>query len=95
MRYGGKQELATEGSPEVQELLTRYLKITSSLVPSLSKVPLPCPRLELALLHGMRTPTTSSLGLAVIRNVKDLVTQKDFGGQDSGGVWRMVRGLFE
>jgi len=70
VRYGGKQELATEGSDEVQGLLTR---------------------LELVLGHGMREPGAPSLGLAVMRNVKDLVSQKDFGPGDTGGIWRMAR----
>ncbi len=46
--------------------------------------------LEQALTHGLREDGPSaSLGLAVIRNVKELVTQRDF-GPDTGGLWRLV-----
>jgi len=48
-----------------------------------------CTKLELALMHGLKV-TTPSLGMAVIQNVKDLVSN-NFGTTENGGVWRIVR----
>ena len=48
-----------------------------------------CSRLELILQHGLR-PESSSLGLAVLRNVKDLVSNSS-NTSEAGGVWRVVR----
>eukprot|EP00092_Neocalanus_flemingeri_P018720 GFUD01020275.1.p1 GENE.GFUD01020275.1~~GFUD01020275.1.p1 ORF type:complete len:796 (+),score=193.24 GFUD01020275.1:230-2617(+) len=48
-----------------------------------------CTRLEMALLHGLKV-VTPSLGMAVIKNVKDLVSN-NFGSTENGGVWRIVR----
>jgi len=48
-----------------------------------------CTRLEMTILHGLKV-ITPSLGMAVIKNVKDLVSN-NFGSTENGGVWRIVR----
>jgi len=48
-----------------------------------------CTKLEMALMHGMKV-STPSLGMAVIKNVKDLVSN-NFGSTENGAVWRIVR----
>jgi len=48
-----------------------------------------CTKLEMALLHGLKV-VTPSLGMAVIKNVKDLVSN-NFGSTENGGVWKIVR----
>merc|ERR1712106_158280 len=48
-----------------------------------------CTKLEMALMHGMKV-STPSLGMAVIKNVKDLVSN-NFGSTENGGVWRIMR----
>jgi len=48
-----------------------------------------CTKLEMALLHGFKV-VTPSLGMAVIKNVKDLVSN-NFGSTENGGVWRIMR----
>lgn len=53
------------------------------------EVALLCKKFELSLMHGMKV-STPSLGMAVIKNVKDLVSN-NFGQTENGGVWRIVR----
>jgi len=53
------------------------------------EVSLLCKKFELSLMHGMKV-STPSLGMAVIKNVKDLVSN-NFGQTENGGVWRIVR----
>ena len=50
-----------------------------------------CVKLEMAILHGLKTTGSSNLGMAVFRNVKDLVSN-GFGSSDTaGGLWKIVR----
>ena len=49
-----------------------------------------CAKLEQVLQHGLRRTAEPSLGLAVIKNVKDLVSNNFGSGDSDGGVWRVV-----
>ena len=48
-----------------------------------------CTKLELLILHGMKVDTPS-LGMAVIKNMKELVSN-NFGSSQNSGVWRIIR----
>ena len=45
-------------------------------------------QLEVVLQHGLKSPSSSSLGMTVLRNVKDLVSNNFGATEAAGGVWR-------
>ena len=54
------------------------------------------PSLGVAVMRFLHTLITPTFTYAVLfRNVKDLVSQKDFGPGVSGSIWRMVREAFK
>lgn len=62
------------------ELATDYNEQVSDL----------CLKLEMIFQHGLKTPG-SSLSMAVLKNVKDLVSNNFSSPTDRGGLWRVIR----
>ena len=62
------------------ELATDYNEQVSEL----------CLKLEMIFQHGLKTPG-SSLSMAVLRNVKDLVSNNFNSPTEGGGLWRVIR----
>ena len=51
-----------------------------------------CLKIEMIFQHGLKT-TGSSLSLAVLRNVKDLVSNNFSSPTEGGGMWRVISPL--
>ena len=49
-----------------------------------------CIKLEMIFQHGLKTHG-SSLSMAVLKNVKDLVSNNFSGSTEAGGLWRVIR----
>ena len=49
-----------------------------------------CLKLEMIFQHGLKTPG-SSLSMAVLKNVKDLVSNNFSGPTEGGEMWRVIR----
>ena len=62
------------------ELATDYNEQVSEL----------CLKLEMIFQHGLKTPG-SSLSMAVLKNMKDLVSNNFSSPTEGGGLWRVIR----
>ena len=86
-----RQELLDGVLAAVKTCQTRFGQRAELATDSCPEVGVLCVKLEMAILHGLKTTGSSNLGMAVFRNVKDLVSN-GFGSSDSaGGLWRIVR----
>ena len=68
---------------------TKFGKKTELATDSSDEVLTLCSKLELIIQHGLK-PGSSSLGLTVLKNVKDLVSNNS-NSSDDGGMWRIIR----
>ena len=86
-----RQEILDGVLSEVKTCQNRFGQRAELATDSCQEVGVLCDKLEMAILHGLKTSGSSNLGMAVLRNVKDLVSN-GFGSTDTaGGVWRVVR----
>ena len=86
-----RQELLDGVLAAVKTCQNRFGQRAELATDSCPEVEVLCVKLEMAILHGLKTTGASNLGMAVFRNVKDLVSN-GFGSQDTaGGLWRIVR----
>ena len=86
-----RQELLDGVLTAVKTCQQRFGQRAELATDSCPEVGVLCVKLEMAILHGLKTTGTSNLGMAVFRNVKELVSN-GFGSSDTaGGIWRIVR----
>ena len=86
-----RQELLDGVLAAVKTCQNRFGQRAELATDSCPEVSVLCAKLEMAIMHGLKTSGSSNLGMAVFRNVKDLVSN-GFGSTDTaGGLWRIVR----
>ena len=86
-----RQELLDGVLAAVKICQNRFGQRAELATDSCPEVGVLCVKLEMAILHGLKTTGSSNLGMAVFRNVKELVSN-GFGSSDTaGGLWRIVR----
>ena len=83
-----RQELLDGVLSAAKSCQNKFGKRTELATDSNEEIKILCTKLEMIFLHGLKS-ASSSLGLAVLKNVKDLVSGTTESG--SGGVWRIVR----
>ena len=86
-----RQELLDGVLAAVKTCQSRFGQRAELATDSCPEVGILCVKLEMAILHGLKTTGSSNLGMAVFRNVKELVSN-GFGTSDTGGgLWRIVK----